>query len=566
MNSNVNSLIFYENNNVQTIDTALEHSNWWWTNTELVSTESTEHSYQNRIVADPEGNIHVAWYDYTDYLGSGAGDSDIFYKFLDVSSNVWSTTEVLSLDSSDASFAPYLAADSEGGVHIVWREHANILGSGVDGDIFYRYRDASTGVWSSTEVVSTVSTADSTQPRIKIDSNDGVHVIWSDYTDYLGSDADNDIFYRYKSLGGSWETTAVVSTESTGGSTESELVIDPDLNVHVVWKDTMDYLGCGGGFDIFYKYKDSTSNLWSITEVVSTESTENAYWCTTLYDTSNVLHFIWHDYTDSGGMDADIFYKTKDLSLDIWTISEVITPESTGAYYPSAVIDSANNIHIIYRDYTDLLGSGSDADLFYKYWDSVLQSWSSPMLLSIESIGTTEFYHISMDSFEHLHVSWVDPFDIMSSGNERDVYYKRFVGPPGKPLYVTATPTVSSSGEISVEWYDDHRAIDYYLYRENHDFSSVTGLEAIHKTNLSGFADSIDDSGTYYYAVIAENEYGNSSLSNTVDVQVGIDDRWLSFISNEMLIVGGILLGVQIILFFITTAMIQSKKNIKKKK
>jgi len=50
--------------------------------TEVVSTESTDNSYYPSLAVDPDGNIHVAWYDDTDYGGAGT-DADVFYKRLE---------------------------------------------------------------------------------------------------------------------------------------------------------------------------------------------------------------------------------------------------------------------------------------------------------------------------------------------------------------------------------------------------------------------------------------------------------------------------------------------------
>ena len=50
--------------------------------TEVVSTESTDDSKFPSLAVDPDGNIHVAWHDDTDYGGSGT-DFDVFYKRLD---------------------------------------------------------------------------------------------------------------------------------------------------------------------------------------------------------------------------------------------------------------------------------------------------------------------------------------------------------------------------------------------------------------------------------------------------------------------------------------------------
>ncbi|GAH33309.1 unnamed protein product, partial [marine sediment metagenome] len=66
-----------------------------WSTTEVVSTESIGVSYDPSLAIDTVGNIHIAWQDYSDYLGSGIS-WDIFYKRWDDSSSLWTTTEYVS--------------------------------------------------------------------------------------------------------------------------------------------------------------------------------------------------------------------------------------------------------------------------------------------------------------------------------------------------------------------------------------------------------------------------------------------------------------------------------------
>ena len=105
----------------------------------------------------------------------------------------------------------------------------------------------------------------------------------------------------------------------------------------------------------------------------------------------------------------------------------------------------------------------------------------------------------------------------------------------------------------------------YYIYRETAYIASSTGLTPLVRINVNDYVDSIDDSGTYYYAVVAENEYGNSTLSTVEDVQVDASNL-LSFMSNELLIVAGVLLGVQLILFFIAISIRKTSSKTSKKK
>ena len=163
--------------------------------------------------------------------------------------------------------------------------------------IYYKYKNALTQTWSTSELVSTESSAFSGYPFIDIDLKGNVHISWLDETDYDSSGTDLDIFYKYwDDSTSAWTTTEVVSTESTGHSYNPSLAVDDEGDVHIAWYDYTDYAGAGGTFaDIFYKYWDTSSSTWNNTEVVSTESTRHAYDPSLAVDAVGNVHIEWDD-------------------------------------------------------------------------------------------------------------------------------------------------------------------------------------------------------------------------------------------------------------------------------
>ena len=189
----------------------------------------------------------------------------------------WSTIEVVSTECSSYSFYSSAAIDSKNNIHVVWHDWTNYLGYGTDWDIFYKMWNSTTKTWSITEVVSTESTTDSSYPIIAVDSIDNVHVVWEDVFNYLSCGADQDIFYKYRNSNTqTWSALEVISTESTGHSYNPKIEIDSKDNIHIVWEDVTNYLSCGTDSDIFYKYWNDTTQAWSGTEIVSTESTNHS--------------------------------------------------------------------------------------------------------------------------------------------------------------------------------------------------------------------------------------------------------------------------------------------------
>jgi len=231
----------------------------------VVSTESTGDSSYPTIAVDGSGNVHIAWYDEPYYgpsphmhiawddepnYGGSGGDYNIFYKRWNATTAVWTTTEVISEPEG-----PTIAVDGSGNVHIAWYEYTNYGGSGKDWDIFYKRWNAATAVWTMTEVVSTESTGTSILPTIAVDGSGNVHLVWWDGTNRSGSLVTWDLFYkRWNAITATWTTTEVVSTESTGSDPfRPTIAVDGSGNVHIAWDSRPYYGGPGIDYDIFYK-------------------------------------------------------------------------------------------------------------------------------------------------------------------------------------------------------------------------------------------------------------------------------------------------------------------------
>ncbi|MBY9019123.1 MAG: hypothetical protein KGD66_09870, partial [Candidatus Lokiarchaeota archaeon] len=78
LNTNINLIKDSVVEDLESFSEELKISTWNWTTTEIVSTESTSYSLDPTIAVDGSGNVHIAWYDGGQYGGSGV-DRDIFY-------------------------------------------------------------------------------------------------------------------------------------------------------------------------------------------------------------------------------------------------------------------------------------------------------------------------------------------------------------------------------------------------------------------------------------------------------------------------------------------------------
>jgi len=546
-------------------------SNWWWDEMQVLSDESTAHSYQPRPAIDTEGNIHLVWHDATDILVSGS-DYDIFYKKWDVNTETWGATELLSTESTSESSEPSIVIDSEDNLHIVWQDNTDILSCGTDWDIFYKILDATTDLWSTTEVVSTESTSDAFDASFGIDQEGNIYVSWEDATDD-DLEGDKDIYLKKKdAITDIWGTAEDVSSISNDASNDPHLVIDSNGDVHIAWIESFN-LDVDLDTDVFYRVLDADTTTWSTTEDLSTVGaldSDNVFLAVDSVDNIHVIYEDFSDYMGSGIGEKDIFYKYKVAETGVWSPTELATVVSTEASRLAYMtIDSTNRIHMVFQDATDIFEAGSDIDIFYTYKDSLTSDWAPQRLISTESIVSNVWGlpAIAIDSNGYYHVFWTDLSDIYGAGIDNDIFYRRFVGPPQAPHVYPISPNPTITGNATILWTDVAASENYHIYREEAYISSLSGLSVFASTSDNYFDDSILDNGTYYYAVITKNEYGKSSISNIeylqviildIDLTAGNSSNLLPFISDELLAIVGSLLGLQII-FFVVSLLLKKK-------
>jgi len=549
-----------------------DYSKWFWTDIEVLSSGDDDARYAEMVV-DESNNIHVIWSDDTDDLADSGFDRDIFYMNWNYVTETWSSLEVVSTEGSVDSDNGKLAVDSHGNLHIVWQDYADILGAGIDVDIFYRMR-SSAGVWSSYTLLSDVSDALSREISIVIDSEDNIYVAWSDPTDVgdLGG-IDRDIFYNvYDDSSSTWKGMTLVTDDSSGMSVEPHLVADNMDFIHLVWTDNDDIYGAGFDNDIFYKKFLSSLTTWSSTQLVSTESTADSRDGRMGIDSEYSLHVVWHDWTDYDGSntDVDIFYKYYDSSLSSWTTTEVMSVFSVDtAALPDIVVDDSDTIHLTWEDHTDYGGSGGDWDIVYQYKEKNSNQWSQMTIVSLDPDDASYVPKILLDNNNHILVLWYDKTDYLGSGGDYDIFLRKFVGPPEATILHPYSTDSIEIGNLSVIWEEVPSAESYAVYRDSTFITSVGSLSRLATVTEESYLDSLNVTGDYFYTVVATNRYGDSVLSNIESISV-LEAKQPGLFQNfelgEILILAGILGAFQLILVTIVVVLFKTIPSQKQKK
>ncbi len=177
-------------------------------------------------------------------------------------------------------------------------------------------------------------------------------------------------------------------------------------------------------------------------------------------DSLGNLHVVWGDDTDGiWGLDQEIMYCNYSSSNG-WSFPDVISDGYDNKYWndawsgdPDIAIDSSNNIHVVWADYTDGIW-GTDIEIMYAKYSTGI-GWSN---VTVISDGYNDFYwnddsslkpSITIDNNDKIHVVWVDNTDGVW-GNDWEIMYASYTISTG-----WSNATVISDGYNGIYWNDD---------------------------------------------------------------------------------------------------------------
>lgn len=148
-----------------------------WSDPVLVSSMGGVDATAPRILVSASGVVHVVWEE-------GLLNTQIYYAHSTDSG--WITPENVS-QAAFSVYAPALALDSKGGVHVAWTDSITV---------FYRSRAPDTGLWSS--IVDIASGPNSTYnlllvPALGVDAANRPHAVWNQVLT-----GNSDIYYTYR--------------------------------------------------------------------------------------------------------------------------------------------------------------------------------------------------------------------------------------------------------------------------------------------------------------------------------------------------------------------------------
>ena len=132
-------------------------------------------------------------------------------------------------------------------------------------------------------------------------------------------------------------------------------------------------------------------------------------------------------------------------------------------------------------------------------------------------------YGVVVYEFIHFNGSVINTtgyYYIQVSSDTPTIYIFEFDVDIVKPFEESLILTQYSNNEIRLQWEFLENTEFYYVFRENSEITTVDGLTPYATTEGTYYWDYFEESGIYYYVVMAFNGTHNSSISNCVNVTV----------------------------------------------
>ena len=371
-------------------------------------TDGAAESDQADMALDSQANVHIVW-----ISGRNTPSAQVFYTMLSPSGQTLIDDTQISNNASDPQW-PSIGVDSLDHVHVVWQDKQfSSDRPEIAHECFNPYlddRDGSVGddtamVIVDDHMISSDNADDSEHPLVAIDSQDRLHVVWSE----VGYDI---VYARYDTSGGLEVAEQVIGNSDYVPAMD----VDSQGNVHVVWTG---YDQVVWSPEIFYKMIHGDDGTVLIDTTQLTPGDESASWYPSVdIGPGDEVTIVFENSAADGVsmMRIDPSLDTQDgdaAAVEQITVLQPIpiTSDSVStAIIPSVVIDSHANAHVSYYG-CDSHWDFPPADTFYRAVDPSGATISAERRLSDEPTATTTgsfTMPVIAESHETVYLLWTD--------------------------------------------------------------------------------------------------------------------------------------------------------------
>jgi hypothetical protein len=276
-----------------------------------------------------------------------------------------------------------IARASNGNLYVVYSQ---------DNKIFLAKSEDNGLNWAEPVLISPPDESDQINPSLVIDSKDNLHIVWQ------GKVATSTFYQiRYRKYDGTFQEIENLTDNQKGNQEIPVIVVDSQNNLHLAWVDDRKNI----------YYKNTVEGQWKNVEIVKNyEYRWGNYSSISQFslaiDNQDILHFVWFETISTGwGSYVNLLRHLKGNSNNWSEIKDLTVVDLQN--YSSMVIDSQNNLHIVWhKPYRDKEGWHSLIN-YIKY----TKGWGKIETLSEEENNfVTASPSITLDSRNYLYLVW----------------------------------------------------------------------------------------------------------------------------------------------------------------
>ena len=296
-------------------------------------------------------------------------------------------------------------------------------------------------------------------PDHVVDSQGNMHVVYQDHRE-----GDEQIYYKKLNKYG----VVVVEDKmliSAKRNREPEIYSDSQ-NLHIVWQSRGHY---DNDDEIWYAKLDDNGKILVIPKRLTPNDDRDSVVPDLAVDSMGNVHIVWEDYRDHpSGWHAQIYYTKLDNNGHTLVDDLRLTLSKEGTENPAIVVDSANNVHIVWQDCRTTL----DWDIYYTKLDNNGKTLTDDKRLTFTERSVRP--DLAIDSGNCLHMTWNECFEEDES-YYWSVYYAKLdvhgnpltgITPVTNPYSFSFDPSIAvdSNREVHITWMDQWVGVGHELF------------------------------------------------------------------------------------------------------
>ncbi|MBU1650710.1 exo-alpha-sialidase, partial [bacterium] len=421
----------------------------FWSGTEadqLISQDDNFQGWYTRMAVDDNGVIHTVW---NERISNLPVYQEIFYSRSADNGRSWSAETQDIIISFDDEYSTVngadIAIDANNNLYVVWGEADT---THVE-EIHYSISSDGGESWSGQtgdQFLSRPGGTNAIAPAIAIDSQDVIHVVWSQ--DYQGNP--DEIFYARSFDGGTTWTSqpgeVIISYPDDQSATDVDIAIGPNDEIYVIWKEADDSLEVRGIINL--SISTDGGETWSGTtaDTPITQSFTILLYPHIAIDSNGAIHVIWKGTQDeSSPFQYEVYYSGSMDNGATWSgsstdkIISYYQPGDPSINIPNMGVDHQGNVMVVWDE--DYLGS--DNEIFISSSSNGGITWSGETGQELVSFpdghpAYRPFIVAGID--DTLHVTWNE----VTTSSYYQIHYSRGAAiEPGNGVTLTFTPATT---------------------------------------------------------------------------------------------------------------------------